>query len=69
MAGFSDIETDEEWAMVEEVMNTLFAEFGEDQANYFTITNEDDEEIMCQILHRFEKQRQKLFILRDYGRR
>ena len=40
MAGFADIETDEEWAMVEEVMNTVISEFGEDQANYFTITNE-----------------------------
>lgn len=54
MAGFSDIETDEEWAMVEEVMNTVIAEFGADQANFFTITNEADEEIMCQILHRFD---------------
>ncbi|MBD8037259.1 DUF1292 domain-containing protein [Solibacillus sp. A46] len=54
MGGFSDIETEEEWAMVEEVMNTVMAEFGADQTNYFTITNDDDEEIMCQILHRFE---------------
>ena len=54
MSSFSDIETDEEWAMVEEVMNTVLAEFGSDQTNYFTITNEDDEEVMCQILHRFE---------------
>ena len=54
MAGFSDIETDEEWAMVEEVMNTVVAEFGADQTNYFTITNDQDEEVMCQILHRFE---------------
>ena len=54
MASFSDIETDEEWAMVEEVMNTVVAEFGADQANFFTITDEQDEEIMCQILHRFE---------------
>lgn len=54
MASFSDIETDEEWAMVEEVMNTVISEFGEDQANYFTITNDADEEVMCQILHRFE---------------
>ncbi|MGN7476736.1 DUF1292 domain-containing protein [Solibacillus silvestris] len=54
MSGFSDIETEEEWAMVEEVMNTVLAEFGADQTNYFTITIEDDEEIMCQILHRFE---------------
>ena len=54
MASFSDIETEEEWAMVEEVMNTVVSEFGADQANFFTITNEQDEEIVCQILHRFE---------------
>ena len=54
MAGFTDIETDEEWAMVEEVMNTLISEFGADQTNFFTITNDADEEVMCQILHRFE---------------
>ncbi|AWE08136.1 hypothetical protein DCE79_12360 [Lysinibacillus sp. 2017] len=55
MSSFSDIETDEEWAMVEEVMNTVIAEFGADQANFFTITNDQDEEVMCQILHRFEQ--------------
>ncbi len=55
MSSFSDIETDEEWAMVEEVMNTVIAEFGADQTNFFTITNDQDEEVMCQILHRFEQ--------------
>lgn len=55
MSDFADLETDEEWAMVEEVMNTLISEFGADQTNYFTITNDQDEEIMCQILHRFER--------------
>lgn len=54
MSGFSDIETEEEWAMVEEVMNTVVAEFGADQTNFFTITNDEEEEVMCQILHRFE---------------
>lgn len=54
MSGFSDIESEEEWAMVEEVMNTVVAEFGADQTNFFTITNDEDEEVMCQILHRFE---------------
>lgn len=54
MIGFEDIETDEEWAMVEEVMNTLVDEFNEDQNNYITITDEDGEEIVCRILHRFE---------------
>lgn len=54
MAGFEDIETDEEWAMVEEVMNTLISEFGQDQTNYITITDDNGEEVICRILHRFE---------------
>ena len=54
MAGFTDIETDEEWAMVEEVMNTLIDEFSEDQSKYITITDEDGEEVQCEIFHRFE---------------
>lgn len=54
MSDFVDLETDEEWAMVEEVMNTLIQEFGEDQTNFFTITDDQDEEVMCQILHRFD---------------
>lgn len=54
MADFTDLETDEEWAMVEEVMDTLIDEFGADQTNFMTITNEDDEDVTCQILHRFD---------------
>ena len=54
MADFADLETEEEWAMVEEVMNTLISEFGEDQTKFFTITDEDGEEVVCEILHRFE---------------
>ncbi|MER1986055.1 MAG: DUF1292 domain-containing protein [Solibacillus sp.] len=54
MADFGDIETDEEWAMVEEVMNTLISEFGQDQTNYITITDDNGEDVICRILHRFE---------------
>lgn len=54
MAEFGDIESDEEWAMVEEVMNTLISEFGEDQTNFITIADEDGEDVICRILHRFE---------------
>ncbi len=50
----SDLETEEEWAMVEEVLNTLVDQFSEDQANYFTITDENDEESLCYIVHRYE---------------
>ena len=41
MADFADLETEEEWAMVEEVLNTIFAEFGQDQVNFFTVADED----------------------------
>ena len=55
MAGFEDLETEEEWAMVEEVLNTVYAEFSEDQINYFTVIGEDEEEIVCEVLYRFEE--------------
>lgn len=54
MSDFENIESDEEWSMVEEVMNTLIDEFNEDKNKYITITDEDGEEIVCEILHRFE---------------
>ncbi|MFF5995567.1 DUF1292 domain-containing protein [Lysinibacillus sp. KU-BSD001] len=54
MASFEDLETEEEWAMVEEVLNTLVAEFDQDQLNFFTVAGEDGEDIVCQVLHRFE---------------
>ena len=62
MADFSDLETEEEWAMVEEVLNTVFAEFGEDNANYFTVSDEGGNDVYCQILYKFEhKGEQYLF--------
>ncbi|HWL23030.1 MAG TPA: DUF1292 domain-containing protein [Ureibacillus sp.] len=60
MTNFSSLETDEEWDMVEEVLNTLVDEFSDDLTNYFTITNEENEEVICEILHRFE--------MKDYGK-
>lgn len=54
MADFENLESDEEWAMVEEVMNTLIDEFSADQNNFITITDENGEEVICEILHRFE---------------
>lgn len=54
MADFENIESDEEWSMVEEVMNTLIDEFSEDQSKYITITDENDEEVVCEVFHRFE---------------
>lgn len=54
MADFSDLETEEEWAMVEEVLNTIFAEFGADNTNFFTVSDEAGNDVYCQILHKFE---------------
>ncbi|MEO4052193.1 DUF1292 domain-containing protein [Solibacillus sp. CAU 1738] len=50
----SPLETEEEWEMVQEVLNTLVDEFSDDQDNYMTITNEAGEDLICHILHRFD---------------
>lgn len=60
MTNFSSLETDEEWEMVEEVLNTLIDEFTDDLTNFFTITNDENEEVICEIIHRFE--------LEEYGK-
>lgn len=54
VSDFEDIETDEEWAMVEEVMNTLVDEFSQDQQNFITVTNTEGDDVEYQILHRFQ---------------
>ncbi|WP_342559160.1 DUF1292 domain-containing protein [Metasolibacillus sp. FSL K6-0083] len=54
VSDFAPLETEAEWEMVQEVLNTLVDEFSEDQANYMTLTNEDGEDIYCRILHRFD---------------
>nr|WP_106780068.1 DUF1292 domain-containing protein [Lysinibacillus timonensis] len=54
MTDFTSLETEAEWEMVEEVLNTLVDEFADDLTNYFTITNEDEEEVTCEIIHRFK---------------
>jgi len=59
MADFADLETEEEWAMVEEVLNTIFDEFGQDQVNFFTVADENGEDIVCEVLHRFEENGKK----------
>lgn len=68
MTDFAPLETEEEWDMVEEVLNTLVAEFGDDEENYFTIFDEDGEEIECEVLHRFElKEFNKSYILYTFA--
>ena len=59
MADFADLETEEEWAMVEEVLNTIFAEFGQDQVNFFTVADDNGEDIVCEVLYRFEENGKK----------
>ncbi|MDI7740752.1 DUF1292 domain-containing protein [Lysinibacillus fusiformis] len=54
MTDFTDLETEEEWEMVDEVLNTLIAEFGDGEEDFFTISDENGEEIVCEVLHRFE---------------
>lgn len=54
LSDFEDIETEEEWSMVEEVMNTIAEEFMQDQQNFITVTNDNDEDVEYQILHRFQ---------------
>lgn len=54
MTDFASLETEEEWDMVDEVLNTLVAEFGEGEEDYFTISDENGEEVVCEVIHRFE---------------
>jgi uncharacterized protein YrzB (UPF0473 family) len=48
------LESDEEWEMVQEVYYTLVDTFGEDTTKYFTVTDEEGNEILCEIIERFE---------------
>lgn len=54
MTDFTDLETEEEWEMVDEVLNTLIAEFGEGEEDFFTISDENGDEIVCEVIHRFD---------------
>lgn len=68
MTGFTSLETEEEWEMVDEVLNTLIAEFGDGEEDFFTISDENDEEIVCEVIHRFElKEFNKSYILYTFA--
>lgn len=54
MTDFSSLETEAEWEMVDEVLNTLIAEFGDGEEDFFTISDENGEEVVCEVIHRFE---------------
>ena len=54
MTDFTSLETEEEWEMVDEVLNTLIAEFGDGEEDFFTISDEDGKEVVCEVIHRFE---------------
>ncbi|MED3661484.1 DUF1292 domain-containing protein [Ureibacillus sp. FSL K6-8385] len=53
MSNFQDLESEEEWDMVEEVYNTLVDAFTDEQNTFFA-TDEDGNEVECQIMYRFE---------------
>lgn len=68
MTNFASLETEEEWQMVEEVLNTLVHEFTDDLTNFFTITDDEGEEVICEILHRFElKEYNRSYILYTFA--
>ncbi|MFC7684590.1 DUF1292 domain-containing protein [Ureibacillus sp. GCM10028918] len=54
MTDFTSLETEAEWEMVDEVLNTLIAEFGDGEEDFFTISDENDEDVVCEVIHRFE---------------
>ncbi|WP_342469161.1 DUF1292 domain-containing protein [Ureibacillus sp. FSL K6-3587] len=51
MTNFQELETEEEWDMVEEVYNTLIDTFSEDKT--FTAVDEEGNEVECKIVHQF----------------
>lgn len=63
MTDFQEIETEEEWDMVQEVYATLVDTFSETESedDFFTVTDEDGVEIECEVLHRFE--------LKEFGKK
>lgn len=53
MINFSELETEAEWAIVNEVLATIVDEL-EEEGQFFTIIDENDEELDCEIIHTFE---------------
>lgn len=51
MTNFQELQTDEEWDMVEEVYNTLVDTFS---GKTFTAIDEEGNEVECKVLHQFE---------------
>lgn len=54
MNDFASLETEEEWDMVSEVFNTMLGEEDDEEGEFFTVTDENGEEFVCEALHRFE---------------
>lgn len=68
MANFTPLESEEEWEMADEVLNTLVDEFSEGDQNFFTVTDENDEEVVCRVLHRFELEEfEKAYVLYTFN--
>lgn len=53
MVNFQSIVSEEEWAMVNEVLMTLIDEY-EEEPKFMSIVNENGEEQVCEIIHTFE---------------
>lgn len=53
MTDFVPVQSEEEWEMVQEVYATLVDTFTEDDPNYFTVTDEEGNEKVCEVLSRF----------------
>lgn len=53
MTNFQELETEEEWDMVEEVYNTLVDTFSEEERDAFIATDEEGNEIECKVIYRF----------------
>ncbi|MEK4494919.1 DUF1292 domain-containing protein [Ureibacillus sp. FSL W8-0352] len=54
MTNFQELETEEEWDMVEEVYNTLVDTFSEEERDAFIATDEEGNEIECKVIYRFK---------------
>jgi len=68
MTDFASLETETEWEMVDEVLNTLIAEFGDGEEDFFAISDENGDEVVCEVIHRFDLEEfEKSYILYTFA--
>lgn len=64
MTNFQEIETEAEWEMVNEVLSAIIDEFDEEESQYFTVTDENGEDLDCEVVHTFySEQFSKAYVL------